>query len=82
MRVSFAAKNHPELFSLLHKRYGQEHEFGRHADTYGNNIVGWIRPSGVVVVNDRVEGEQESILLWLSPSKILMDAYGIALPSY
>lgn len=82
VRISFAAKNQPELFSLLQKRYGQEREFGHHADSYGNNIVGWIRPSGIVATNDRVEGDQESILLWLSPSKVLMDAFGIALPGY
>lgn len=80
VRISFAAAKNAEVFSLLHKRYGPDHEFGHHADSYGNNIVGWIRPSGVVAINDHVEGEQESILLWLSLNKVLMDAFGIKLP--
>lgn len=80
VRISFAAQNHPAVFALLSKRYGKEREFGHNADSYGNNIVGWIRPSGVVAINDHVDGDQEAILLWLSPGRVLMKAFGISLP--
>lgn len=68
VRVSLDAENHPKMFSLLHKRYGPDRQFGSHADSYGNNIVGWIRPSGIVAINDHIEGDQEAILLWMSRS--------------
>lgn len=81
VRISFAPENQPAIFSLLQKRYGTPREFGAHRDSYGNNIVGWIRHSGVVAINDSVGPKQEAILLWISGNKVLTDALGMELPN-
>jgi len=74
VRVSFSGKNHPEIFALLSKKYGEYHTFGRNRDAYGNNIVGWIRPNGIVAVNDEIDPKDEAILLWTSRSMVMDQA--------
>jgi hypothetical protein len=80
VRVSFAPENHPEIFSLLEKRFGDHRVFGANRDSYGNNIVGWMRPSGVVAVNDQVGPKQEALVLWLSRDQLLRQGLGIQGP--
>jgi hypothetical protein len=82
VRVSFPANRHTELFSSLHKRYGQEHNFGPPADNHGINIVGWIRLNGIVSTIDRAETSHETIVLWVSKSKVVTDAFKLTLPGY
>lgn len=77
VRVSFASENHPQIFSLLEKRFGDHRVFGANRDSYGNNIVGWMRPSGVVAVNDQVGPKQEALVLWLSRDQVLKQGLGI-----
>jgi hypothetical protein len=78
LRVSFAAEHHPEMFSLMEKRFGTARAFGGRTDAFGNNIVGWMRRSGFVATNNRVSGDEESLLLWLSTSTVLNKVLGIA----
>jgi hypothetical protein len=51
--------------------------FGANRDSYGNNIVGWMRPSGAVAVNDQVGPKQEALVLWLSLDQLLKQGLGI-----
>lgn len=78
LRVSFAAEQHPEMFSLMERRFGAARPFGGRTDAFGNNIVGWMRRSGFVATNDRMSGDEEPLLLWLSTSTVLNKAFGIA----
>lgn len=77
VRVSFAAENHPAMFSLMEKRYGPSRKFGGGTDAFGNNIVGWVRPSGFVTANDRLSGDEDALLLWVSTGNVLKKAFGI-----
>lgn len=77
VRVSLAANHHPEMFALMGKRYGPARPFGRHTDAFGNNIVGWMRPSGFVATNDRLSGDEDALLLWLSAGKVLNEVFGV-----
>ena len=77
VRISFPEQSHPKVFSLMQKRYGPEHQFGQRTDPFGNNIVGWIRPTGIVAINDRIEGNDEPFLLWISAGKMLNKVFGI-----
>lgn len=71
VRVSFAAEHHGEMFALMEKRFGAARSFGAGTDAFGNNIVGWIRRTGVVAANDRLSGDEEGLLLWLAPRTVL-----------
>jgi hypothetical protein len=55
--------------------------FGANRDSYGNNIVGWMRPSGAVAVNDQVGPKQEALVLWLSRDQLLKQGLGIQVPA-
>lgn len=79
VRVSFAAENHPAMFSLMEKKYGPSRTFGGGTDAFGNNIVGWVRPSGFVTANDRLSGDEDALLLWVSTGKVLNKVFGIGL---
>lgn len=81
VRVSFSPENHPPIFSLLNKRYGPTRMIGGNRDSYGNNIVGWVRPTGIVAINDNIGPNQEAILLWTSRGAILSNAFGQQLPN-
>lgn len=77
VRVSFAAENHPAMFSLMEKKYGPSRKFGKETDAFGNNIVGWARPSGFVTANDRLSDDEEAVLLWVSTGNVLKKAFGV-----
>jgi hypothetical protein len=78
VRVSFGAEHHPEMFALMEKRFGAARPFGAGTDAFGNNIVGWVRGGGFVAANDRLSGDEEGLLLWLSTSTVLNKAFGSA----
>ncbi|OGU23297.1 MAG: hypothetical protein A2580_16915 [Hydrogenophilales bacterium RIFOXYD1_FULL_62_11] len=78
VRVSFSAEDHPKMLSLMQKRFGPERRFGQRTDAFGNNIVGWIRPSGIVAINDSADGNEEPFLLWTSADTILKKVLGTA----
>lgn len=77
VRVSFAAENHPAMFSLMEKKYGPSRTFGAGTDAFGNNIVGWARPSGIITANDRLSGDEEALLLWVSTGDVMKKAFGM-----
>lgn len=76
VRVAFPAESHPKVLSLMQKRFGPERRFGQRTDAFGNKIVGWIRPSGVIAINDIAEGDEEPFVLWTSADAILMKVLG------
>lgn len=76
VRVSFKAEQQPKLYSQMENRFGEAREFGRRSDAFGNNVVGWRRPSGFVVTNDKLSGDEEGLLLWLSSAKVLSGLLG------
>jgi hypothetical protein len=78
VRVTFTAEHHPEILDMLRKKYGDFRMISERGDTYGNSIVGWTLPNGIVSINDRVGPKQEAILLWLERGKVLTDAIGFA----
>lgn len=78
VRVSFSAEDHPKMLSLMQKRFGPERRFGQRTDAFGNNIVGWVRPSGIVAINDSADGNEEPFLLWTSADTILKKVLGNA----
>jgi len=71
VRVSFPEKSHPVVLSLMQKRFGPERKFGQRTDAFGNKIIGWIRPSGVIAINDSAEGAEEPFVLWTSTEEVL-----------
>lgn len=71
VRVSFPGKSHPAVLSQMQKRFGPERKFGQRTDAFGNKIVGWIRPSGIIAINDSAEGAEEPFVLWTSTEAIL-----------
>jgi hypothetical protein len=71
VRVSFSGKNHPAVLSQMQKRFGPERRFGQRTDAFGNKIVGWMRPGGVIAINDSAEGDAEPFVLWTSAEAIL-----------
>lgn len=80
VRASFPAKRHTELISSLHKLYGQERTFGHPTDKEWITTVGWMRLNGVVSTIDHAEALQETIVLWVSKTKIVTDALRPKLP--
>ncbi|WP_310446668.1 hypothetical protein [Thiobacillus sp.] len=72
VRVAFPAESHPKVLALMQKRFGPERRFGQRTDAFGNKIVGWMRPSGAIAINDSVEGDAEPFVLWTSTDAILM----------
>lgn len=76
VRVSFSTEDHPKMLALMQKRFGQERGFGQRTDAFDNKIVGWIRPSGVIAINDSAEGDEEPILLWTSTNTVLNRVLG------
>jgi hypothetical protein len=68
VRVSFRSKSHPVLLSSLKEQYGETRDFGK--DGGSRNIVGWMRPTGIVAMNDQVEPQEDVILLWTSRHQI------------
>lgn len=76
VRVAFPAESHPKVLSLMQKRFGPERRFGQRTDAFGNKIVGWMRPSGVIAINDSAEGDEEPFVLWTSADAILMRVLG------
>ena len=71
VRVSFPGKSHPAVLSQMQKRFGPERRFGQRTDAFGNKIVGWMRPSGIIAINDSAEGDEEPFVLWTSAEAIL-----------
>ncbi|MBT9540154.1 hypothetical protein [Thiobacillus sp.] len=76
VRVAFPAESHPKVLALMQKRFGPERRFGQRTDAFGNKIVGWMRPSGAIAINDSVEGDEEPFVLWTSTDAILMRLLG------
>lgn len=76
VRVSFADKDHPKMLALMQKRFGPERQFGEKTDAFGNKIVGWIRPSGVIAINVSIEGDDEPIMLWTSRDSVMKKLLG------
>lgn len=76
VRVAFPAESHPKVLSLMQKRFGPERRFGQRTDAFGNKIVGWIRPAGIIAINDSAEGDEEPFVLWTSADAILMKVLG------
>lgn len=76
VRVSFLTEDHPKVLALMQKRFGPERRFGQRTDAFGNKIVGWMRPSGVIAINDSAEGDKEPFVLWSSMGSILKNAFG------
>jgi hypothetical protein len=76
VRVLFRAEHHPEMFAQMEKRFGAARPFGGRTDAFGNNIVGWTRHSGFVATNDRMSGNKDALLLWLSTRTVLNKAFG------
>jgi hypothetical protein len=77
VRISFSAEEHPKVLSLMQKRFGPERRFGQRTDAFGNNIVGWARPSGFVTTNDHLSGDEDALLLWVSTGDVLKKVFGI-----
>lgn len=75
VRVSFLTEAHPKVLALMQKRFGPERRFGQRTDAFGNKIVGWIRPSGIIAINDSAEGDKEPFVLWSSMGSILKQAF-------
>jgi len=50
--------------------------FGQNRDSYGNNIVGWVRPAGAISVNDEIGKDQDVILVWMSKQKFMRKVLG------
>jgi hypothetical protein len=76
VRVAFPVESHPKVLALMQKRFGPERRFGLRTDAYGNKIVGWMRPSGVIAISDSAEGEEEPFVLWTSADAILKKVLG------
>lgn len=76
VRVSFKAEHQPKVYSQMERRFGEAREFGQRTDAFGNNVVGWRRPSGFIVTNDSLSGDEEGLLLWLSREKVLSGMLG------
>lgn len=77
VRVSFPAERQPEMFTLMEQRYGPARPLGQRTDKFGNNIIGWQRPHGFVATNDRLSGDEEALLLWLSVDSVTNTTFGI-----
>jgi len=76
VRVSFSEEDHPKMLALMQKRFGPQRQFGQRTDAFGNKIVGWIRPGGVIAINESVEGDEEPILLWTSADTVMKKVLG------
>ena len=76
VRVAFADESHPAMFALMKKKFGDARQFGEKTDAFGNKIVGWMRPNGVIAINDSVEGDEDPILLWTSRDTVLKKVLG------
>lgn len=75
VRVSFLTEDHPKVLALMQKRFGPERRFGQRTDAFGNKIVGWIRPSGIIAINDSAKGDKEPVVLWSSAGSILKTVF-------
>ena len=71
VRVSLAKDAHPKMLALLQKGFGPERQFGEQTGAFGNKVVGWMRPSGVIAINDSAEGDDEPVVLWTSSDSIV-----------
>jgi len=69
-------ENHTSLYVMLEKKYGPSRMFGQNRDSYGNNIVGWVRPAGAISVNDEIGKDQDVILVWMSKQKFMRKVLG------
>lgn len=76
IRLSFSGKEHPRLFSQMHKKFGPVRTFKKSGDIHGNSIVGWVRPKGIVAINDHIEPQHEAIVLWISGEKMFATMFG------
>lgn len=76
IRLSFSGKVHPQLFSQMHKKFGPVRPFKKSGDIHGNSIVGWIRPQGIIAINDHIEPQHEAIVLWISDENIFAQMFG------
>jgi len=76
IRLSFSGKEQPQLFSQMHKKYGPVRTFKKSGDIHGNSIVGWVRPKGIISINDHIEPQHEAIVLWISGEKMFAQMFG------
>jgi len=76
IRLSFSGKVHPQLFSQMHKKFGPVRTFKKSGDIHGNSIVGWVRPKGIIAINDHIEPQHEAIVLWISGEKMFAQMFG------
>ena len=76
VRVMFPDESHPQMLALMQKKFGPERQFGERTDAFGNKIVGWMRPNGVIAINDSAEGDEDPILLWTSRDMVMKKVLG------
>lgn len=73
IRIVLKEKHHRDAFDLFEKKFGKARVIKKNGDRFGNDIVGWLLPSGLIQMNPIPSpGEGQTIILWTS-KKTFMD---------
>lgn len=66
VRVEFPESSHPALKDYLLKRLARfpRHHWKKETDIFGERLVSWITPNGIITVSGQATKNQPIILLW------------------
>ena len=74
IRIVLKEKHHRDAFDLFEKKFGKATVMKRNGDRFGNDIVGWFIPSGVLQMNPvPAPGVGQTIILWSSKKVVFVN---------
>jgi hypothetical protein len=66
IRITVKGDHHKDAYSIFEKKYGNPELVKRGGDVFGENIRGWMLPTGFLAMSENVTPDKEATILWTS----------------